>query len=154
MHRVAFAVLWKVFPSGSPLDQNRGTSQVCRFVLRSGTGTARWDSTPSHVSAMLRAPCSPAFTLTVATRRARGREAPSPSLCGCCTCSAACALLHVVCSQGVCSNPAFCSSVTTSNSCTLGKKKKKDGNFFLGHARAFPPSNTPESVHAILPQQC
>lgn len=149
MHRVAFAVLWKVFPSGSPVDQNRGTSQVCRFVLRSCTGTARWDSTPSHVSAMLRAPCSPAFTLTVATRRARGREAPSPSLCGCCTCSAARCLLAGCLQQ----------------SCILfqrhhfqfmhpWKKKKKDSNFFLRHARAFPPSNTPESVHAILPQQC
>lgn len=36
--------------------------------------------------------------------------------------AAAHAVLHLVCSQGVCSSPASCSSITISRSCTLGKK--------------------------------
>ena len=93
MHRVAFAVLWKLFLSNSLRDQKRGTSQARGFALRSGTGTATCDFTPRHISAMLGAPWLPAFTLTVAMRRASSRQAPGPSLYGCCLCCAACCLL-------------------------------------------------------------
>lgn len=64
--------------------------------------------------------------------------------------SAARAVLHVVCSQGVCSSPASCSSITISCSCPLGKKTWQ---LFPSHTQAFLRSDTLESAHTILPRQ-